>query len=113
MRVACRILGVRGYLLVVPYSLPGGGGLRLLWWEASPRSGVEGGVGLCTLKHMGNLSRCDLLVSGGGALVVLMMMICGGITVGTPSEVLCSSALWWLSFGLFYPIGEGGGVSQL
>lgn len=34
VRVACRILGVRGYLLVVPYSLPGGGGLRLLWWEA-------------------------------------------------------------------------------
>lgn len=66
VRVACRILGVRGYLLVVPYSLPGGGGLWLLWWEASPRSGVEGGVGLCTLKHMGNLSRCDLLVPGGG-----------------------------------------------
>lgn len=24
-----------------------------------------GGGGLCTLKHMGNLSRCDLLVTGG------------------------------------------------
>lgn len=47
----------------------------------------------------------------GGPLVVLGVccpscqhqMICGRITVGTPSVVLCSSALWqrwWLSFGL-------------
>lgn len=101
---------------MVPYSLPGVGGLWLLWWEAGPRSWVGG---LCTLKHMGNLSRCDLLVTGGpgGGGSVLSLVpapddlwgdYCGNSISG--SLLFCQVAAMVVVFWSLQP-NEGWGVS--